>query len=55
MIYKHGDKIVCRRTWKVYTVKYILTNKIIVNNGEYDFPFFESEVILLTPLMEELL
>lgn len=55
LAYKVGDKIICRTTWKVYKVKYILTNKLIVNNGDYDFPFYESEVVLWTPLMEELL
>ena len=55
MTFKADDKVICKETWVIYSVKYILTNKIIVNNGEYDFPFFESDVILLTPLMEELL
>lgn len=55
MIYSSGDSVICLRTWKVYKVKYILTNKLIVNNGDYDFPFYESEVIPLTPLMKELL
>lgn len=50
-----GDLIVALESGRVFKIKYLLGNKVVVNNGVFDFPLSEGQYVPHTPLWEELL
>jgi len=52
---KPGDTIIDFTSGSVLKVKYLLGDKVVVNNGEYDFPLLPEDYAMYSPLMEELI
>jgi hypothetical protein len=52
---KPGDTVIDFTSGNVFKVKYLLGDKVVVNNGIYDFPLFPEEYAIYSPLMEELI
>lgn len=52
---KPGDLIISFNWGRVFKVKYILGDKVVVNNGTYDFPLYPKEYAIYSPLLEELI
>lgn len=55
MKFKPLDIVIDFNCGKVYEVKYVIGNKVIVTNGIFDFPLYPNEFTLYSPLLEELL
>lgn len=55
MIYKKGDKVILLNSGRIFEVKYIIAEKVVVNNGVFDFPLQPNSFVPYSSLMEELI